>query len=234
MKKIRIAIVGDFNPAKHTHLALNEAVEHVQKKLKQYEIETIWIASEAITPLVLSSFNGIWIAPGSPYKNDDAVYDIIQWARENDFPILGTCGGFQYMVVEYARNVIGIKDADHEESTPQSTALVIAKLSCSLKGQQENVIIQDHNSWLYRVLSRERITGFFNCSYGVNPAYQKKINAYPFVFTAFSESGEVRALELKGHRFYNGTLFQPPLESTPDQPNPLLLDFFKTVAEGGN
>lgn len=231
MKKIRIAIAGDFNPAKHTHLALNEAVGHVRENLKQYEIETEWIASDALTPLVLSHFNGIWIAPGSPYKDDDAVYEIIRWARENNFPILGTCGGFQYMVVEYARNVIGINDADHEESSPQATALVIAKLSCSLKGQQEKVIIQERNSWLYQVLGREHITGFFNCSYGVNASYQEKINVYPFVFTAFSELGEVRALELKGHRFYNGTLFQPPLQSTPDLPNPLLLDFFKTVGE---
>lgn len=229
MQKINIAIVGDFNAQKHTHVALNEAVMHASQHLP-FTLQTKWISTDALKQESLASdYQGIWIAPGSPYKNDEAVYDVIQWARENNFPILGTCGGFQYMVVEYARNVIGINDADHEESTPLAESLVISKLSCSLKGQQETVIIQDKSSWLYSVLQRDQITGFFNCNYGVNPVYQNKINVHPFVFTAFSESGEVRALELKGHRFFNGTLFQPPLESTAERPNPLLMDFIKKL-----
>jgi CTP synthase (UTP-ammonia lyase) len=79
-------------------------------------------------------------------------------------------------------------------------------------------------------LQQEVITGYFNCAYGVNPAYTEKLNQYPFVFTAFSESGAVRGVELKGHRFFVGTLFQPPLESTPEVPNPLILRFFELCA----
>ena len=64
------------------------------------------------------NYDGIWIAPGSPYKNDAGVYEVIRMAREENIPIIGSCGGFQYMIIEYARNVLNIKDAGHAESEP--------------------------------------------------------------------------------------------------------------------
>lgn len=230
MKPLRIAIIGDFTAGKHTHLALNEAVKHCQRHV-EFPVETTWMGTETIPePSSLPDYiDALWIAPGSPYKNDEAVYQVIRWARENNFPLLGTCGGFQYMVVEYAKNVIGIAEAGHEESEPDATQLVITKLSCSLKGQQEEVIITDKDSWLYAVLKKDVITGFFNCNYGVSPAYTQQLQQDPFAFTAFSRSGDVRGFEVKGHRFYKGTLFQPPLDSSPEKPNALIMDFFRSV-----
>jgi len=55
----------------------------------------------------LADFDGIWLVPGSPYADDGAAYDAVTWARENNVPFLGTCGGLQYPVVEYFRNVLG-------------------------------------------------------------------------------------------------------------------------------
>ncbi len=230
MKPLRIAIIGDFTASKHTHIALNEAVAHCRQHL-DFPMETTWVATDTIpeATAIPDYTDALWIAPGSPYKNDDAVYRVIQWARENNFPLLGTCGGFQYMVVEYAKNILGIADAGHEESEPGAPELVIAKLSCSLKGQQEEVIITDKDSWLYQVLKKDVITGFFNCNYGVNPVYTQQLQQGTLAFTAFSRNGDVRGLELKGHRFYKGTLFQPPLDSTFEKPNALILDFFRSV-----
>jgi CTP synthase (UTP-ammonia lyase) len=230
MKPLRIAIIGDYTDSKHTHRALNDAIEHCRGHLN-FPFEATWIATDVTPePASLPKYtDGIWIAPGSPYKNDEAVYRIIQWARENNFPIFGTCGGFQYMVVEYAKNILGIQNAGHEESEPDAPQLVISKLSCSLKGQQEEVIITDKESWLYTILKSDVITGFFNCNYGVNAAYRDKLQQPPFVFTAFSRDGEVRGLELKGHRFFKGTLFQPPLDSSLEKPNALIMDFFRSV-----
>ena len=134
------------------------------------------------------------------------------------------------MLVEYARNVLGFTNAGHEETEPDIEQLVISKLSCSLKGALEKIKITDKQSWLYNILKTDNITGQFNCSYGVNPIYQNVLNQYPMVFTAFSESGEPRALELKGHRFFRGTLFQPPLDSKPEKPSSLMLSFFQQCA----
>jgi CTP synthase (UTP-ammonia lyase) len=232
IKRIQIGLVGDFSEKIHTHVALNNAIAHCRPYLN-FNLETAWIPTENVNDKFLShhSFSGFWIAPGSPYKNDEGVYKLITWCRENNFPLLGTCGGFQYMVVEFAKNVLGIKHAGHEESDPQSGALVISKLSCSLKGQDEQVSITDKQSWLFEVLQKNTINASYYCSYGVNPAYKNTINQNPMAFTAFSAEGDPRALELKGHRFYAATLFQPPLDSSEDNPNPLLISFFSKCAQ---
>jgi CTP synthase (UTP-ammonia lyase) len=228
VKRISIGLVGDFNEKIHTLVALDRSVAHVSANLG-IQVDATWIPTQTITKAVFDTvkFHGFWIVPGSPYVNDVAVYNVIRWARENDFPILGSCGGFQYMIIEYARNVLGWCSASHGETDPESAQQVIRKLTCSLKGRSEEVLITDRHSWLYKIIQKEKITGHFYCSYGLDPGYLKDLDKYPFVFTAFSAGGDARALELKGHRFYNGTLFQPSLDSTPENPNPLIMDFIR-------
>jgi CTP synthase (UTP-ammonia lyase) len=232
MKRICIGLVGDFNEKLHTHKALNESIDHCRNHL-DFELEARWISTLVIEGFIAekNTFHGFWIAPGSPYLNDKAVYETIKWAREFNFPLFGSCGGFQYMVVDYARNVLGYSEASHAETDPEAAHLVISQLSCSLKGRTEEVLIPDHDSWLYKTLKSEKITGNFFCSYGVNRARQPVLDQTPFSFTAFSQEGDARALELKGHRFFNGTLFQPSLDSSPENPNPLILDFFRRCAD---
>jgi CTP synthase (UTP-ammonia lyase) len=227
MKRIKIALVGDFDEKVSTLVALNRSVEHCRRHAP-FALEAEWISTEILEKALpgLREYSGIWIAPGSPYKNDEGVYQIIRMAREGNLPIMGSCGGFQYMILEYAKNVLNIKDAGHEESDSDSVP-VISKLRCSLKGQQELVSITDKSSWLYNVLGREYIVGKYYCSYGVNPVFQERLNQFPFVFTAFSPTGEVRAFELKTHRFFKGTLFQPSLDSSTENPNPLIKSFFE-------
>lgn len=234
MKRICVALVGDFDVKIHTLVALNDAIEHCRKHL-DFLLETTWVPSTWIPREGFDRklYQGCWIVPGSPYKDDDAVLNIIRWARENDFPLLGTCGGFQYMILEYARNVLKMSNADHEEINPSITIgareLIISKLACSLKGREEEVLITDKASWIYNVLKTERLAGHFYCSYGFNDKYRDAFRE-PFSFTAHSPDGEVRACELKTHRFFNGTLFQPSLDSREDLPNPLMMDFFRRVA----
>jgi CTP synthase (UTP-ammonia lyase) len=229
-KRINIGIVGDYSGNIYTHVALNESVAHARPQL-QFQLETEWIPTEKINIdwLTTHPFDGFWIAPGSPYTNDAGVFELIRWCRENDFPLLATCGGFQYMVVEFARNFLGFDNAGHEETDPQGR-FVISRLACSMKGQKEEVEITDNQSWLYDVLRKDKIWAYYNCSYGVNPIYTKTLNQYPMVFTAFNKDGEPRALEFKAHRFFCGTLFQPPLDSSVENPNPLLVSFFQKCA----
>jgi len=231
MKRISIGIVGDFDEKILTLAALNQAIDHC-RKFPDFAIDATWCPT-TVSPEVYfkeNRFQGLWIAPGSPYQDDANVFETIQIARTTNFPLLGSCGGFQYMVLEYARSVMGFATASHAESDPHGLNPFISPLACSLKGREEDVIITDNDSWLRRTLRCEKITGHFYCSYGVAPEVHEKLNKFPFVFTAFSPHGEARALELKGHRFFNGTLFQPSLDSTEQKPNPLILDFFATCA----
>jgi CTP synthase (UTP-ammonia lyase) len=226
-KRIQIGLVGDFDENIPTLVALNNSIEYCRPHLS-FSLKADWIPTGKINEDFLAShpYDGFWVVPGSPYKNDEGVYELIRFARENNFPLYGTCGGFQYMVAEYARNVLGFTDVGHEETDPHAEKLVISKLACSLKGMKEEVTITDKTSWLFETLQVGKITGSYFCSYGVNPRFTKILDQYPFVFTAFSPGGEPRAFELKAHRFYAATLFQPSLDSTAEKPGKLLLSFF--------
>ena len=110
-----IGILGDFDAMFPTHRELEAELARVQKS---FDIE--WIPtdkSDALQRAVGAS--GLWVIPGTPYKNDDIVYQAIRYARENDQPFLGSCGGFQYAVIEYSRHVAGIADATHAETNPE-------------------------------------------------------------------------------------------------------------------
>ncbi|HEY8512757.1 MAG TPA: hypothetical protein VIL31_12445 [Cyclobacteriaceae bacterium] len=229
MNRTLIGIIGDYRESKHTHRALQECIRHCQPHVENVAFE--WLHTSQLTKVMLNSYNGFWIAPGSPYADDDAVYTTIRRLRERDHIVLGTCGGFQYMLVEYARNVLNVAEAEHAETDPDAKVQVIEKLACSLKGSREDVIIKDEDSWLYRVMGVKKFEAGYNCAYGLSTEWQQKLSQDPLVFTGFSPDGVARAFELRDHTFFRGTLFQPPLSSSPEQPNPLILDFIR-VCQG--
>ncbi len=81
-------------------------------------------------------FQGLLVAPGSPYESMEGALAAIRVARSRGVPLLGTCGGFQHVVLEFARHMLGVADADHAEYEPYaSSTLFITPLSCSLAGQ---------------------------------------------------------------------------------------------------
>lgn len=224
----KIAILGDFNPIHSTHHALNDSIRQV-KKLFSDEIQFDWIGTDIFNCKTAFSnlYSGLWIAPGSPYKDMQHVLDTIKYARTNNITTLGNCGGFQHMIIEFARNVCGITLADHEETNPGSPDLLIAKLSCSLVEQEEHLTISDKNSLLFNIIQQEQLTGKYFCSYGLNKSYIGQLKSNGFKITALSSDGEVRAFEIAGHHFFIGTLFQPALTSAADGPDPIITAFVK-------
>jgi CTP synthase (UTP-ammonia lyase) len=224
----KIAILGDFNPAYSTHHALNDSTRKVNKLLDD-EIQFDWIATDTFNAATAFNnlYSGLWIAPGSPYKDMQRVLDAIKYVRTNNIPTLGNCGGFQHMIIELARNICGITLADHEETNPGSPDLLIEKLSCSLVEQPEQLTICDKNSLLYNIIQQEQLTGKYFCSYGLNKSYTGQLVSGGLKITALSADGEVRAFEIDNHPFFMGTLFQPALTSTADEPNPIIAAFVK-------
>ena len=77
----------------------------------------------------LSAYDGIWLVPGGPYRDDDAVVAAIREARTSDLPFLGTCSGLQYAVLEYARGVLGQTDASHAEADGEDPSNVVVPLA---------------------------------------------------------------------------------------------------------
>jgi CTP synthase (UTP-ammonia lyase) len=137
-------------------------------------------------------------------------------------PALGTCSGFQYMTVEFARNVAGIPGAAHAEADPDGDELVVEGLACSLVGE-ERTITAVPGTRLAALCGTEPFTGFHWCNYGLADGYADRLAAAGLVISAHADDAGVEAFELPGHPFYLATLFQPQVGSSErDELHPVL------------
>lgn len=231
IRQMKLAIIGDFNPASPTHIATNKAIAHSKQFLKA-EFDVDWIATGSIADnfdAITSTYDAYWIAPGSPYRSMAAALEIIKYARVNNIPALGTCGGFQHMVIEFARNVMGIADAQHAEYDPYASKLVVTPLSCSLKGKRLKIKLAGKHSLIHEIFGADAIEEQYYCNFGLNPNYQQEIDKNGFSVTGIDDDGEARILELTGHRFFVATLFVPQDNSTFEKPHPLVTAFIRAA-----
>jgi len=197
---------------------------------------------EADAGKTLEACDGIWAAPGSPYRSMDGMLKGIQFARERDWPFLGTCGGFQYAFIECARNVLGIGDADSEENNSSSRNIVIRPVSCAipdrspgapkLSGRIPEIRLQP-GSYLQSFYGQEVVEEEYFCNFEINPDFEWAAMEAGFPVVARGPNGEVRAIESPTHRFFVATLFQPQLSSTPDTPHPVVMAFVQAAADWG-
>src|SRR5687767_1743204 len=229
---IRILLVGDHNDSVIAHGAIPRALALAAAKAGA-ELTYRWLPTEQIASpdsLAEAKANGIWCVPGSPYRKMEGVLTAIRYARENKIPFLGTCGGFQHALIEYARNVLSISDADHAESNPDAKTPLIAKLTCSLINQSETIRIWP-NTRLASIYGSLKIEESFQCSYGFNRAFLEHFQSAPMEFktplhfTALSDELGIRAFELTDHPFYIGTLFQPERSAATNTAHPLIATF---------
>jgi CTP synthase (UTP-ammonia lyase) len=228
-----LAIVADFDSKSKSHRATVEAIAHSSAALGA-RVEPQWIGtSELAQPenlKSLSRYSGIWIGPGSPYVSMDGALSAIRMAREGGIPLLGTCGGFQHIVLEYARNVLGFKDAEHEESAPEASRLFISRLACSLVGRTMTITLAP-DSRLARIYERASVQEQYLCNFGVSPEYVDVLRASALRMVGKDAEGAIRAVELPDHPFFIGTLFLPQLGSTPSHPHPIVSAFVKACTQ---
>jgi|ERR1043166_1935346 CTP synthase (UTP-ammonia lyase) len=225
----RIAIIGDIDRGNESHRATDACIAHCSARLG-FKIDPHWIATDEVMPARdsgrLQEFSGFWIGPGSPYRSMEGALLAIQIARENRIPLLGTCGGFQHIIIEYARSILGIADADHEESAPHAPNLFISRLACSLVGRSMTVSIKP-GSLAARSYGRTTSQERYLCNFGVNPGILPLLRSGDLQLTGSDDEGEGRIVELTGHPFFLGTLFLPQLSSTPEAPHSLVAAFLK-------
>lgn len=205
---IHIGLIGDHNHDVIAHqaipLALNLAQNHTGLAL-----EFEWVATDSIsTAAQVADYDGIWCVPASPYRSEAGALLAIQFARLNALPFLGTCGGFQHLVLEYARNVLGWADAEHGESNPSANRAVIAPLACSMV-EVNDLVRFETGSRIAKLYQSAESHESYHCRYGLNPAFTSLLASGPLRASAFDSAGAVRAVELDAHPFYMGTLFQP-------------------------
>lgn len=124
--------------------------------------------------------------------------------------------------------MLGIPDAEHEESAPDASNLIISKLSCSLVGQGLSINISP-GTLAHRVYGQEKILEEFHCNYGLNPKYRDKIGAGELKVSGVDSNGEVRMVEIPDRHFFLATLFLPQLSSSFDRPHCLIVAYLKAA-----
>lgn len=229
---IKIGIIGDFDSKRPSHQATNEALRHCADYLGM-NVELQWLPTGSLeqdADKSIGDFDGLWCAPGSPYVSMRGALKAIRFARENDYPFIGTCGGFQHAVIEYAQNKLGLNDVQHAEYDSGASHFFITALSCSLVGETRTIFI-NKNAMIYKFYNKTEVEERYNCNFGLNPNYQKLIDEDGFKVVGTDETGEARILELPQNNFFIATLFQPQLSSLPTNPHKLIVAYLACAKE---
>jgi len=222
----RIAVIGEYYNNFKPHSSLMESIEHVKKKHK-VEIEVDWgdtLRAEQEGERLFANYSGFWSAPGSPFKSLEGALNAIKYARVNNIPHLGTCAGFQHFIIEFARNVLMNKHAQHEEYDEESSSLFISKLACSLAGKRMTVNLLPDSIAFECYNSTETVEDYY-CNFGINPEFQDKLLHDDLIISGTDQDGEIRIIELANNRFFVSTLFVPQTNSTEDKPHPIIERF---------
>jgi CTP synthase (UTP-ammonia lyase) len=229
-RAIRIALIGDYDPQVTAHQAIPVALGMIAEHSGR-DVQFQWLPTESIhvdTPL--QDFDGFWCVPASPYKSEAGALRAIRFAREQQRPFLGTCGGFQHAVLEFSRNVLGWADAEHGETSPDSQRAVLTPLTCSLVEAVDSIHLVA-GSLIAKAYETSEIHEGYRCRFGVNPQFERALLTHRLHAVGHDSAGDLRAIELSNHVFFVATLFQPERAALKGLVPPLVRAFVEACAE---
>jgi CTP synthase (UTP-ammonia lyase) len=228
--RVRIGLIGDYSPSVVAHQAIPRALGLASEAVG-CSVDVEWLHTAALdnsSDRSLGEFHGLWCTPASPYTSMSGALRGIRYAREQGIPFLGTCGGFQHALIEYARNVLGLAEADHAESNPSAAMPLIAPLTCSLVGTTGRIHFVPGTRIAHIYGSADAVEAY-HCNYGFNPQHALLFANTRFIVSARDDSGEPRAMELTDSDFFIGTLFQPERSALSDRSHPLVEEFLRVA-----
>jgi CTP synthase (UTP-ammonia lyase) len=226
--KPKIAIIGEFYDTFVPHTALNGSLDQLKST---YDFEYRWIDTLTVKDnrdQALNGIAGIWSAPGSPFKSLDGALSAITYARQNNIPHIGTCAGFQHTIIELARNILGVKDAQHEEYDTHSSKLFVSRLVCSLAGKSMDVYLKS-GTLAHKLYGIDKTTENYYCNFGINPSFKHNLIHPQITVSGVDQDDEIRIIEIPNLRFFLITLFVPQTRSQPGPPHPLIQGFVNEV-----
>ncbi|HKY20796.1 MAG TPA: hypothetical protein VJM31_06215 [Vicinamibacterales bacterium] len=225
----QIALIGDYNAGVKAHQAIPLALMLACDGHTACDWDWIHTSMLLDDPSEqLAAYQGVWCVPGSPYVNTKGALAAIRFARTTGRPFLGTCGGFQHALLEYAEAIWGVAHPAHAELDPAAADPIITPLACGLV-EQSGEITFEKGSRLAAIYGTDAETEEYHCRYGLSPAYSSRLASGPLRVGARDAAGDVRAIELDGHPFFIATLFQPERSALADRRHPLVSAFVASL-----
>jgi len=230
MRAVRVALVGDHDVRVIAHQGIEKSLRLSSETFPQ-ALEWDWLATDGLDAggYDLSRYDAFWCVPASPYKCEAGAIKAIFYARTSDKPFLGTCGGCQHAILEYARNALGLGNAEHSELNPQASLPLISALSCSLV-EVENEVFFTAGSIVGRIYGRDRSREPFHCRYGLNPKLEHVLKESELCITGRDQRGEARAFEIRRQKFYILTQYQPERSALEGTVHPVVKAFLRAAA----
>ena len=244
VNEVRIGLVGKYVELQDAYKSIDESLL-VAAVYNDRKLDLKFIHSEKLNETnvehLFSGLDGILIAPGFGMRGTEGKLTAIQYAREHDLPCLGLCLGMQCMVVEFARNVLGLKEANSTEFDPQTQYNVI-----DLMEEQKNVTgiggsmrlgafdcILEKDSKIYEAYGKKLIQERHRHHYEFNNEYKRKFEAAGMVCTGENPDTQlVEVIDIPSLKWFIGVQYHPEYNCTVENPNPLFLSFIKAAITG--
>ena len=245
-QEVTIGITGKYTNVHDSYLSILKALEHCSAALKT-KVNVKWIETTDIeegkttAEEVLKDVDGIIVPGGFGKRGAEGKIKCIEYARTHDIPYLGICFGFQMAVIEFARNVCGISQANSTELDPECAEPVITILpeQRELEGLGGNMRLggQDveikSGTLAHKIYKKANVRERFRHRYEVDPKYIATLEKNGLVFSGKHPKQEImQILELPDKRYFVGCQYHPCFTSRPLSPNPLFYNLVKAVAAG--
>ncbi len=242
-KNLNIGIIGKYTSLEDSYLSVKEALLHAALN-QELNLSIDWIPSDEIEQndldKILGKLSGIVIPGGFGPRGIDGMVKCANYARTKNIPYLGLCLGMQIMVIEYARNVLNLKDANSSEFDQKSKNAVIDFLPGQIKLKETGASMRLGNypcvikkgSKVYEHYKKEEIIERHRHRYEVNNLFKERLEKEGLLPTGTSPDGNlVEIMEVAGHSFMVGSQFHPEFLSRPNRPHPLFNGFVSSVNE---
>jgi len=240
---VRIGLIGKYVELKDAYKSIAEAFVHAGAAL-ECKVNISWIHSESLhednIESKLNSLNGVLIAPGFGARGIEGKIEAVKYARENNIPYLGICLGMQCAVIEYARNVLGLKDVNSSEFNEEATNRVIDLMADQHQIEDMGGTMRlgaytchvSEGTKAFEAYHRKEISERHRHRYEFNNQYREQFNASGMVTSGVNpEKDLVEIIELPNHPWFVGVQFHPEYKSTVANPHPLFVGFVKAALE---
>ena len=235
--KLTIGLIGKYVELQDAYKSILEAFIHAGA-INECKVQVVPIHSESLTPEnvaeKLETLDGLLVAPGFGHRGIEGKITAVKHARESGLPFFGICLGMQMAIIEYGRNVLGIRDAHSTEMAPDTEGAVIDMME-----EQKSITAKGGTMRLGAYKCQIKTGTLAHKIYGTTTISERHRHRYEFnneyldiyekngmVASGMNpETGLVEIIELPDHPFFIGSQYHPELKSTVENPHPLFVHF---------